>query len=327
MDIPTDKEEPDCWRLRSGYYECWPSWDQHDIVSIGWDVGSLRAITEQNSSGQVKEEVDNRLDDEYNFAEEDGNHSRGNASGAIRTVAAVRPDRYFAPGDYVMVFGSQIHGEPIIHGVAKLQEYVGDKYDIEEDDSHAYQWEVEYLAKGPVLKHDLPERFDGGALNLFLRPTLWQFDDATPEDIHELADEISAIIEEGGRAEISPDYFEYDEGGIQRYIHHNYSEMGLGISDIKREQPMGDAGRADFYCETEDDEVLIIETKQNTAHPDAVNQLQNYLQAARAKEERSVAGLLLAPSFREDTVVRAQEAGIELQRFRPSLEFGPVSAD
>jgi hypothetical protein len=331
MDIPNQRDSnPKIWKLRSGNLENWPNWKDHDIVSVGWNIGPIRGdvtdtqgITDKHDRLEAAgKEIENRITDKF-F--EDGEGDPSNAYGTVRTVTATREDRYFAPGDFVVVFGHKIRGEPVIHGVAELEKYVGRKYNINKE-PHPYQWEVEYLAKGPVRKCDLPSKFDGGDLNLFLRPTLWEYHDASSEDIIELADHIQELTDNDKGVSLSQSYFEYDEGDMQRYIGDNISQLDEDISHIRPEYWINPSNRADFYCELSDDSVLLIETKQHTATTDHLNQLRRYITEFEKEEDQSAMGLLIAPGFREETISMAQQENIKLRDFIPSAEF-PVVGD
>lgn len=329
MDIPKSRDgSPKIWKLRSGYLENWPDWKEHDIVSVGWNIGPIRgdvteeqAITDKHDTLEdAGREIEEQITD--SFFDKDEDRDPSNAYGTVRTVTATRRDRYFAPGDYVVVFGHKIRGDPVIHGVARLGEYVGRKYDIKEP--HPYQWEVEYLAKGPVRKRDLSPKFDGGELDLFLRPTLWQFHDASAEDVIQLADHIQKLTDAGKRVPLTQSYFDYDESDMQRYIGDNIDKLGEGVSNIRPEYWINQSNRADFYCELGDDGVLLIETKQKTATLGHLEQLLGYIREFEKEEDQAAKGLLIAPGFRDATITTAREETIKLRSFVPSAEFPVV---
>ncbi|MFD1513449.1 endonuclease NucS domain-containing protein [Halomarina rubra] len=329
MDFPAERDDtPKVWRLRSGYLENWPDWKDHDIVSVGWDIGAIRgdvsdepAISDGcDSLDEVESEV-NRLIEERYADDEDDDVSL--AYGAVKTVTATRSDRYFAPGDYVIVFGHKIRGQPVIHGVARLKEYVGNKHPISKE-SHPYQWEVEYLAKGPVRKHDLSEKFDGGSLNLFLRPTLWRFRDAKEEDVKELAREIGDLVGEKKDISLSQSYFDYKEIDMQRYLGDNINLLPYDIQKTTPEFCIDDDNRADFYCELTDGETLIVETKQHHATTDNLDQLNGYIEAHRKETGKDAQGCLIAPGFVQETIDKADNHDILCLRFVPHAELEPL---
>ena len=331
MDIPKSRDgSPKIWKLRSGYLENWPDWKDHDIVSVGWNIGPIRddvtdkqAITDNyDTLEDAGKKIEEQITDKFFDRDEDTDPS--NAYGTVRTVTATRRDRYFAPGDYVVVFGHKIRGEPVIHGVARLKQYVGRKYDIKKE-LHPYQWEVEYLAKGPVRKRDLSPKFDGGELDLFLRPTLWEFHDASAEDAIQLADQIQDLTDVGKRVPLTQSYFDYDESDMQRYIGDNIDKLGESISSIRPEYWINQGNRADFYCELEDDGVLLIETKQKTATLSHLEQLLRYIREFKKEEDQTAKGLLIAPGFRDTTTKKAREENIKLRSFVPSVEFPVVN--
>lgn len=331
MDIPKSRNgPPKIWRLRSGYLENWPDWAKHDIVSVGWNIGRIRRdVTEERAISdeyETLEEVGDRVEEliKGKFFEEDGESDPSNAYGTVKTVTATRRDRYFSPDDFVIVFGHQIRGQPVIHGVARLKEYVGKKFEIKKE-SHPYQWKVKYLAKGPIRKHDLSERFDGGPLDLFLQSTLWEFHDATVQDVYKLATEINNLIDQGKQISLSQSYFNYKEIDMQRYIGDNISDLREGISKTVPKYWINGENRADFYCELEDSGVLIIETKQEHATPDNIEQLLGYMQEYKHKEDREVEALLIASGFLKETISLAQINEITLRRFVPFAEFPEVN--
>jgi len=329
MDIPRSREKPKIWRLRSGYLENWSDWKKYDIVSVGWDIGPIRGdVTEENAItdnynelSEAGSEVKERVTEKFFDDAEDNDPS--NAYGTVRTVTATRRDRYFAPGDYVVVFGHKIRGQPVIHGVAQLKEYVGSKFDIEKE-SHPYQWSANYIAKGPIRKHDLSEKFDGGEMDLFLRPTLWEFHDASADDIMELAEEINDLRESGKDISLSQSYFDYKESDMQRYIGDHISKIRDDISHVTAEYWIDETNRADFYCELENSDILLIETKQKHATNDDLNQLLDYIDTYENEEGEKSEGLLIAPGFPEDTINKAQRNNINLQKFSPEAEFKMV---
>lgn len=267
------------WKLQSGYHDCWPSWKRHDIVSVGWDIGDVQKIHERaESTSAAKQVIKERLDDKYGNRDDWSEGERNAAAGAIRSVAGIRgnTNRNFTKGDTVVILGKPVRGESVVHGIAEIGEYVYDKYEVTEDD-HPYQREATYHAKGPVRIKDLPEEFH----DLQFRGTLQEYKDAGEATIDFLINAINRIVGEQGPVEPREQYFDYDiisESDLQKYIREHYSRVDDRIVDIKREHTFGDDTRVDHICMLEQGEILGIETKLETAAPEAVKQLVSYLE-------------------------------------------------
>lgn len=312
------------WRLQSGYRECWPSWNRHHIISVGWDVGDVRRIQDRTGdTSQTKQEIKERLDDTFGDKESWSEEERNNAAGIIRSVAGIRgnSDRNMTKGDEVVVLGKKIRGESVVHGVATLGDYRYDKYDVEEDD-HPYQREAHYRAKGPVRIRDLPDQFQ----DLQFRGTLAKYEGADDETIERLVRSINAIVEEKGPIEPREQYFDYgllDESALQKYIRDYPTAVDQRIVDVNREHSFEDDTRVDHLCTLELGDILGIEVKRETAPPAAVDQLSGYLDniASEQDSDKEVFGLLVAEDFREDTIERARKEGIELSRYNLSVDF------
>lgn len=315
------------WRIQSGNKECWPSWDRHDIISVGWDVGDVQKIQNRTeNTSKTKQEIKDRLDDTFGDRESWSKSERDSATGIIRSVAGIRedPNRNLTDGDEVVVLGKQIRGESILHGIAKIGDYVYDKYEVEEDD-HPYQREATYRAKGPVRIQDLPREFH----DLQFRGTLSEYKEANQEKVDRLVQAVKSIVSEKGPVEQRQKYFNSDaiaESDLQKYIRDRFSQVDQRIIDIEREHSFEDRSRVDHICTLKHGDILGIETKLETATPGAVAQLVGYLENLDTETgpDSAVYGLLIAEDFRDDTIQKAREEGIELARFRLGVNFERV---
>lgn len=309
------------WKLTAGYTGSWSSWDRHDIVSIGWDIGDIKKIQQNHqSTDAVKREVKSRLEDKY----PDWSQRKINGTaGTILSFTGVRSDRSYKPGDVVVIFRRQrLRGESILYGVGELGQYEYKRWDVEED-NHPYQRKTNYLAKGPVRVNDLSEKFS----DLPFRGTENEYKDADLELIDELVSEIREIIDSGGSVDFRERYFNYDalsESHVQQFINDYPSSLDDRLVEIDSEVELDSNNRADFVGTTQLGQTLAIETKVETASKTDIDQLLRYIALMEEQYDGPVHGILIAEDFRDETISYAQKKGIELAKFRMRPNFERV---
>ena len=226
------------WKIRAGTSgRYWNSWNNNNIISVGWDVGNLKDLD--------WDETKTRIEKEY----PDKNTSM--VTGKIRSFAGVREtdDDNISTGDYIVVLG-----EGTVLGVAKVGEYKYVPEGIPERDSHTYQRDVNYLFKGPVRVRDLPSCYhQGGEYSLHLPSTLMKFPSANEEIIENLIEELS----NAEPVESNSNFFmDFSETSLQEYIENNYDELGENITEFEREYSTA-VGDADFKCVTKNGNILV----------------------------------------------------------------------
>lgn len=84
------------------------------------------------------------------------------------------------------------------------------------------------------------------------------------------------------------------------------------------------SGNADFVCEKEDGETVVIETKIGTAKHDAVSQLMSYMNAIREERTEPVNGALVAEDFSTKAKMASRSDKIELYQFETQLAFDRI---
>jgi RecB family endonuclease NucS len=93
-------------------------------------------------------------------------------------------------------------------------------------------------------------------------------------------------------------------------------EPGFSPLATERETP---AGAVDVYGEDEDGRTVVLELKRSRAGPDAVGQLERYVDALRRDlhDDADVRGVLVAPSATERTRRLLGERGLEFVALEP----------
>ncbi|WP_135855242.1 PDDEXK family nuclease [Halorussus salinus] len=322
-----DNTEPDIWVLRSGYYECWPSWSDENVVSVGWPIGCLRDLHEEaDTTSESKSKIKEKLDEKHDMDK----HARNSAAGTIRTVAGIRgSDRNFQQGDYVIILGKPIRGESVIHGVAELKKYRydGDKTDVKED-AHPYVWDVNFCAKGSVYRSDLEEEFDGSVPKS--RQTLIRKTELGQEFISAIKD----AIDNCDTVDITDEHFTHssiDEADLQRYIseHQNKLDSRLDQNTLSREVSVGDDARIDFRGKTPQDDLFLVEVKAETASTKAVDQLDHYKNKADSNRPDStqIISMLVAPDFNEAALKKAAQKNFLTRQVHLEARFEDVDRD
>ena len=76
-------------------------------------------------------------------------------------------------------------------------------------------------------------------------------------------------------------------------------------------------GFVDIYGEDKDGKLVIIEVKRKTASKDAVLQLSKYIEPIKAKVNRKIRAVLVAPSLGKDVQRLLSEMGLEFKELDP----------
>jgi len=101
--------------------------------------------------------------------------------------------------------------------------------------------------------------------------------------------------------------------------HIEQLEVGLRIIDDGKER-VTDAGRIDITAVDPEGNIVVIELKVGTAHPEAVAQVLAYMGAIGDTEKKQVRGILVAGDFHKK-VVLASRAIPRLQLKKYSFKF------
>jgi hypothetical protein len=106
--------------------------------------------------------------------------------------------------------------------------------------------------------------------------------------------------------------------------HIEQLEVGLRIIDDGKER-VTDAGRIDITAMDAKGNVLVIELKAGTAHPEAVAQVLAYMAAVGVEDNRPVRGILVAGGFHKRVVLASRAVpNLELRRYTFQFAFEPV---
>lgn len=319
--------EPDVWVLRSGYNECWPSWSDKEVVSVGWPIGCLRDLHEEaETTSESKSKIKEKVDEKYDFEK----HNRDSAAGAIRTVAGIRgSDRNFQQGDYVIILGKPIRGESVVHGIAQLNsyEYDGVKTVVEED-IHSYVWNVGFCAKGSVYRSDLEAEFEESVPES--RQTLIRKSELGQEFVVRLAD----AIDNCETVDITEEHFTHssiDEADLQRYIdeHQDKLDNRLNEEPLTREVAVGDDARVDFSGKTTQGDLFLVEVKARTASSKAVDQLARYVNETESEQTdyNQIVPMLVAPDFSEAALEKVAENDFLTRQVHLEAQFEEADRD
>jgi hypothetical protein len=291
------------WLLRAGSSgRLGQGWKDRKIVSIGWDVGDLRE--EYWWKRDVKERIGNRYESDL-----------GGAAGNIRWFADVRDQRTnLEAGDVVVILGHT----PLLE-IAEEGEYQCASEGLDEASTHSYWRDIDDWRSPPrrVPLGDLPARFRQGGEHSLHTPSTRRSWDATEEALEALVEAHKAaetIIEE------DPVFEFQDEAHLQSALEGELSEIVPDVDEWEAEAS-NRAGRADFRCETTDEEVVIAETKIGIAGHRAVGQLLAYVNAERQDGRERVRGVLVAPRFSRKAKRAAVESDVRLERARPTVDL------
>lgn len=304
------------WKIRAGRDgDYWPIWKDKNVISVGWDIGNIK------EKGYDWDETKQRIEKKY------PNKPSGRATGSLRSFIGVRDNdsKNMEEGDFVV-----IKGPSVVYGVAKVGEF--EYLDESLIHTQAYIRDVDFLFKeeGGIRTRDLPEKFQkGGEAPLYLRSTLSRYrmekdegkeivDEDTIQELVENLEELDPISVR--ETDILTDF---TEESLQRYIANNYEKLDENITEIIREYETS-AGDADFYCETKDGKIKVIETKTGTAKHKAVAQLMSYMNAIRQDSGKDVSGLLIAEGFSRKADYALQSDDIKRKQWKATIKFSDV---
>lgn len=300
----------DYWLIRAGKGgELWEDWSERDIITIGWDIGDLR------------EEEWDRKETKDRIISEHSAKDAGKTTGMVRSFVGVRSSDVdnLKPGDKAIVLGNAS-----VVGLGEVGNYRYEGEGLPDNPSHTYWRDLDYDFKGPIRISDLSRKFhQGGDFSLHLVPTLKSYNPDTDEDYESVLDELLDELKEAEPIPEEQTYIDFNEAALQSYIDNHIQEIDSEITEVTREYKTP-AGRADFYCQSGNGRIIIIETKIGTAKHSAVSQLQSYMNSVRNELEKPVSGILIAESFGNKTRFAAQSDDIELLRFQTKLEFSPL---
>lgn len=298
----------DCWLIRAGRNgELWGSWtEEGGIITIGWDVGDISES--EPSWDKMRDKI----------VSEHSPDDPGQCTGRVRRFVGIRddPSDNIKEGDYVVV-----EGNATVTGVAKVGEYRYEAKGLPEAPSHTYWRDVDYIHKGRVRIRDLPPQFQqGGDASLHLVPTLQRYKSGDESVI----DDLLSALEDAETVEDDVGIFrDFNEASLQSYLEHNLEVLFPNVDGFSREYS-NTSGNADFVCEKEDGETVVIETKIGTAKHDAVSQLMSYMNAIREERTEPVNGALVAEDFSTKAKMASRSDKIELYQFETQLAFDRI---
>ena len=302
--------------IKSGHKEYFDSWDEHNIVSIGWPRAARRM-----REGASKDELYALIKDRY---EDSG-------SATTSALKCFNGDEWksrtpMAAGDTVVVIGQDnIKGRSAVRAIAKVGEVDFKSEGFEGSLSHKlYRPVREWLYNnGPVTKRSLPDRFQqGGDAATHLVPTLNEWQKADDEDV-------DALVEALARADPVQERsysFDFDEATVQAHLKDHWEDL-LAVENPEEytadaEVLVADDRRADFVFKS-DTETVVVETKVGLGEPTHIDQLQRYMDAISG--ENPVRGILLTEGY--DQPERVSQAvgdyNIEVQTYDVTLAYGP----
>ena len=106
------------------------------------------------------------------------------------------------------------------------------------------------------------------------------------------------------------------EGDMQKAILLRPDLLEEGFRPITYEKKV-EPGFVDVYGEDKDGKLVIVEIKRKTAGKAAVVQLAKYIEAIRARADRAVRGILVAPSVAKDVQRVLTTLGLEFKYLNP----------
>jgi RecB family endonuclease NucS len=116
------------------------------------------------------------------------------------------------------------------------------------------------------------------------------------------------------------DYGEFSlyasEEDMHRAILLEPSILEEGFKPISYEKKV-EPGFVDVYGVDRDGKLVVVEIKRKTASKDAVFQLAKYMEAVRAKSNREVRGILVAPDIAKDVQKLLLTLGLEFKALNP----------
>jgi hypothetical protein len=89
-----------------------------------------------------------------------------------------------------------------------------------------------------------------------------------------------------------------------------------GFKPITYEKKV-EPGFVDVYGEDKDGKLVVVEIKRKTAGKEAVFQLAKYIEAVKAKADRKVRGILVAPNIGKDVQRTLSTLGLEFRHLDP----------
>ena len=95
----------------------------------------------------------------------------------------------------------------------------------------------------------------------------------------------------------------------------------VGLKPLEEEKHVEDTGFTDIYGEDKTGSLVVIEIKRNAATKDAVIQLEGYLDKIRARVDRPLRGIIVAPELRRSAERILHELSIEFVKLPPEKCF------
>lgn len=306
------------WKIRAGRDgKYWPIWKDEKIISVGWDIGNVKE--KDYDWNETKELIERKYP----------NKDSTNAARCIRTIAGMRDDdkHDMEKGDIIV-----IRGPSVVYGVAKVGKFEYREEPITKNSTQVYIRNIDFLFvdEGPIIMRDLSDKFrQGGKATLHLRGTLTRYREKDDGDKHFVSEEtIDQLLNELEDSEPIPEerdmLTDFNEDSLQEYIANNFEKLDENIESIESEHP-NVAGKADFYCETKNGKIKVIETKMGTAKHKAVSQLMSYMNGIREEENKEVSGILIAEGFGQKARYASKSDNIKLKRWKATIEFSDTN--
>lgn len=290
------------WKIRAGTGGyLWDVWKREKIITIGWNVGEI---------------LDLKWDEVRDLIEDNYDDPAGRVATMLQQFVGTYEGGAMNEGDIAIVLGSGT-----VLDIAKIGEYMYHEEALPESRTHAYWRDVDYYNLGPVRIRDLPDKFQQGAgqTSLHLVPTINEYyiDEDTLNELISSIEELESIDTEESLADLSED-------SVQQYIYRNYTDIDPSLIKIEREHSTR-VGDADFYCEDEKKNIVVIEVKTGTAKDNVVGQILGYMNSIRENETRDVRGILVAESFTERVKIAVKSDDITLITFKTKLDFSKIN--
>jgi len=106
------------------------------------------------------------------------------------------------------------------------------------------------------------------------------------------------------------------EEDMQKAILLNPDLLEEGFKPVTYEKKV-EPGFVDIYGEDKDGKLVVVEIKRKTAGKEAVFQLAKYIEAMRAKADRKVRGILVAPNIGKGVQRTLSTLGLEFKHLDP----------
>lgn len=282
------------WLIRAAEYgKLWGIWKEEKLISVGWDIGDLSDLNE--------DEIFRRVDNNPTFKQKTPYILKI----LEQFIGYNNRDEKMQEGDIAIIFGPSC-----IYGIGKIGEYVYRKDGISEEIKHTYCRKIDYFDIKPFNLNSLDKKYrQSGKFYFQLRPTMIKYN-ISDNDFKELLNDISKIeyslpkgMEKFHLESLLEDFLVATWDNIEEFKNLLIYKSDKGR--IGKQYPTK-TGPIDILCvDKANNDFVVFELKKDKPTDRVIGQIKRYMGWVKeklAKDGQNVRGIIIA--FEKDEKLR-----------------------